>query len=363
MMKVAHLTSAHSRYDTRIFRKECRSLAAAGFDVTLIVADGQGDECCEGVSIVDVGRPRGRLGRMTETVNKVYAAAVQVDADLYHFHDPEILRIAKKLNGLRKGEAKVIYDVHEDYAKDIRVKPYLPAPLGSIVASTFGLFQRHVVRNIDGVVVVTNAQVSSFQQYAKCCAVVPNFVDLSRFPERSVDFDCGRILHAGSLSEARGLHEMIRLANKLAPRGKVVLAGPLHQPAAGIEFGKAHYMGVLDEVELLKEYMRSNIGLILYKPISQYGMATAVKVYEYMAAGMPVIVPDHGDWPALMEQAKCGLVVNVDDTEQQVEAVTYLLSNPERAREMGRNGRVYALAHASWDAAFKNMTSMYQKFY
>ncbi|MBH8881312.1 glycosyltransferase family 1 protein, partial [Pseudomonas aeruginosa] len=49
MTKVAHLTSVHSRYDIRIFRKQCRTLSQYGYDVYLVVADGKGDEVKDGV--------------------------------------------------------------------------------------------------------------------------------------------------------------------------------------------------------------------------------------------------------------------------------------------------------------------------
>src|SRR5690242_12790488 len=96
-MKAVHLTSVHPRYDTRIFLKECRSLAAAGHNVTLVVADGNGSEERDGVHILDVGKPRGRASRMLQTVNAVYQAAVKLRANVYHLHDPELLRIAGRL--------------------------------------------------------------------------------------------------------------------------------------------------------------------------------------------------------------------------------------------------------------------------
>lgn len=359
-MKIAHVTSVHSRYDTRIFRKECRSLAAMGHDVTLIVADGRGDECRDGISILDVGKSSNRLIRMFATVNRVSSVATALKADLYHLHDPELLRIALKLGSVGHCAAKVIFDAHESYADEMRIKQYLPAPLRRIVVLAYGWFERHVVRNINGVIVVADSQITGFRKYVKRWAVVPNFVDLSLFPERTVDFDHARILHAGSLSEVRGLGEMIKLAHGLGKRGEIALAGPLDRSASEVGFGNARYLGVLDESALVAEYMRSNIGLILYRPIGQYGMATAVKVYEYMAASMPVIVPDHGDWPELIKRTECGLTVNVNDVDQQVEAVEFLLSNPEIARAMGRNGRKYACAHASWEEAFKAMTALYE---
>ena len=54
MLKVCHLTSVHPRNDVRVFHKECKSLAAAGYETTLIVADGIGDQLLDGVSIKDV---------------------------------------------------------------------------------------------------------------------------------------------------------------------------------------------------------------------------------------------------------------------------------------------------------------------
>ena len=64
MGRVVHLTSAHPRDDIRVFLKECRSLAAHGYEVVLLVADGRGDEVRDGVTIADVGRSAGRLDRM-----------------------------------------------------------------------------------------------------------------------------------------------------------------------------------------------------------------------------------------------------------------------------------------------------------
>lgn len=359
-MQIVHLTSVHSRYDTRVFLKECRSLAAVGHDVTLVVADGRGDERRDGVAIIDVGKPTSRINRMLRTVNRVFCAATALDADTYHLHDPELLRIALRLKSLRGGSAKVVYDAHEDYVKQISIKSYLPRPLSVISAGLFGRFERYVAHRIDGVIVVMDQQIRSFGKYAKRCAIVPNFVDLSHFPQRVVNFDRARILHAGSLSDVRGLREMIKLADCMGARGDIAFAGPLHRSTSEAGLGSARYLGVLGESDLLEEYARSNIGLILYRPVGQYGRATAVKVYEYMAASMPIIVPDHGDWPALVQRAKCGLAVNVDDVGQQISAVDFLLSNPRQAREMGRNGRDYALAHASWAVAFKAMAEMYE---
>ena len=56
-MRIAHVTTVHPRDDIRIFRKECLSLAAAGYETHLVVGDGLGDELRDGVHITDkIGR-------------------------------------------------------------------------------------------------------------------------------------------------------------------------------------------------------------------------------------------------------------------------------------------------------------------
>ena len=103
--KVCHITSAHPDGDVRIFHKECVSLAEEGYDVSLVIPNTE-SRIDKGVNIVSfIYEPSSRISRFTKSVNLAYKKAIEVNADIYHLHDPELLRIAVKLK--KKGK-KVI---------------------------------------------------------------------------------------------------------------------------------------------------------------------------------------------------------------------------------------------------------------
>jgi 23S rRNA maturation-related 3'-5' exoribonuclease YhaM len=121
-IKVVHMTSVHSALDHRIFKKECRSLARAGFDVTVVGPHPQ-DAVEELVRIKSVKKHKSKLARMTRTVWSVFQEAQKCDAQIYHFHDPELIPAGVLLSSRGR---KVIYDVHEDFPRDMMFKSYLP---------------------------------------------------------------------------------------------------------------------------------------------------------------------------------------------------------------------------------------------
>jgi len=68
-----------------------------------VVAYGLGSEVKNNVNIVDVGvNTLGRLYRMTKTVRAVFLKAVELDADIYHLHDPELMPIWATVNHQRE---------------------------------------------------------------------------------------------------------------------------------------------------------------------------------------------------------------------------------------------------------------------
>ena len=152
-IKVCHVTSAHPRYDVRIFHKECKSLANYGFDVTLLVNDDLPDENINKVKIVSTQtKPKNRFERMVKSKKAIKSKILEIDADIYHFHDPELLTEAYWIK--RKGK-KVIFDFHEDVSMLILYMTWIPKRLRKIVSVIYSKFEEQKAKKLDALISVT----------------------------------------------------------------------------------------------------------------------------------------------------------------------------------------------------------------
>src|SRR4051812_41664500 len=108
-MRIVHLTTQHRALDVRIYQKECRTLAARGFDTHLLVTDPPEPER-HGVHFHRLRKSSStfRPGRIWQRLARAYHAAASLRADIYHFHDPELITVGLLLK--RRG-ARIIYDV------------------------------------------------------------------------------------------------------------------------------------------------------------------------------------------------------------------------------------------------------------
>ncbi len=74
----------------------------------------------------------------------------EVDADIYHFHDPELIFMGLYLKFLGK---KVIYDIHENNPASILSKPYIKSKLvQKVFSKIFDLFEKGTVNFFDAIV-------------------------------------------------------------------------------------------------------------------------------------------------------------------------------------------------------------------
>jgi len=147
--KVCILTSVHPVFDTRIFHKQARTLVNAGYDVSLIAQHSK-SEIVDGVKIIPLPKPKNRFKRIFFLTRKAYKLAAEQKADIYHFHDPELIPWMLKLK--KKTGAKIIYDIHEDYPKQILSKEWIPLVLRFPIAHIYNFFEKLAIKLFDVVI-------------------------------------------------------------------------------------------------------------------------------------------------------------------------------------------------------------------
>jgi glycosyltransferase involved in cell wall biosynthesis len=363
--KIRHLTSVHSIPDARILDKECKSLARLGHDVAIIACHDR-DEILDGVRIVPVDPPRGRLDRMLRVAWRVYRAAAREQADVYHFHDPELMWVAAllKLRG-----ARVIYDVHEDVPKQIMSKHWLPRWARPLLSRAVAAVEQIVVRGLDGVVAATPSIARRFP--ADRTVVVQNFPEASfaaadgKAPPLGERPDA--FVYAGGLMVVQGVREMMRAFALLAPEMSGTVAGPFHSRVLQDEitatpgWQRVRYLGEVPRAEVLIAMRGARCGVVVNHPTVNYLDAYSTKMFEYMANGLPVVCSNFPLWAEIVTAAECGIAVDPHDPQAIADAITSLSEDEALARRLGENGRRAIAARYNWEAELGKLEGLYRK--
>jgi glycosyltransferase involved in cell wall biosynthesis len=361
--RVVHLTSVHPRYDTRIFVKQCRSLARHGYEVSLVVADGKGDESRDGVTIFDVGRPGGRMERMFRTTGRVFHKGLDLQADAYHLHDPELLPVGLRLKSLGK---TVIFDSHEDVPSQIRSKPYLGPVSLRVLSAAAGFFMHHACRRLDGIVAATPTIRDKFLPINR------RTVDVNNYPVPDELF-AGmywadkqlEVCYVGDITAGRGIREIVRACEFVETPVRLTIGGAFSETSLETEvrsysgWNKVNMLGFLSRDRVREVLGRSMAGLVTLHPQDNYLDALPVKMFEYMAAGIPVIASDFPLWRKIVEGNGCGICVDPRNPREIARAIDYLVTHPDEACAMSANGRQAVLKHYNWGSEEEKL----QRFY
>jgi glycosyltransferase involved in cell wall biosynthesis len=362
---ICHITSVHARYDNRIFLKQCRSVAEAGHDVALIVADGRGDEIKDGVNIYDVGSSNGRVNRMLLGTRRLYQKARELKADIYHFHDPELIPWARCL---LKQKKIVIYDVHEDYYTSICQKAYLPRPVRFLTANFAAFLEYYSAKPFYKIA----AEKYYRKRFPEACAVL-NYPQSSLFNLQTVfNPNSNRILYTGVISRDRGALMMAGLVR--ARQGIEVFAvgrcsfslKTEMQRHAGKAVERLHIPGKgrhMSFHEITEYYAQGDwlAGIALFPESDHYRQKELTKFFEYMAVGLPIIASNFPAWVDLIEKQGFGLCVDPGNFKELGNAINWLRDHPDQAMAMGQRGREAVRKKYNWEIEAKKLLAFYDQ--
>jgi glycosyltransferase involved in cell wall biosynthesis len=364
--KVVHLTSVHEANDLRIAQKECATLAQEGYDV-VVIAPGRNGDLPRDVRHRVVPVPTNRFERFTRTMWQVFAAARLERAQVYHFHDPELIAVGM---ALRLCGAHVIFDVHEDIPLDIKTKPWIPSWLRPPVS----MFARLALRLVQGcftaIVPATPSIAQSFSH--RRVVVVRNYPRLSDllseqepvpFAERAPN-----AIYIGSVTAIRGIEQMVAaIVNPNLPKAaRLTLAGPFEDEALRRRISllagwpRVDALGRLGRRELAAALARAQVGLLLLLPEPSFVHSLPTKLFEYLGVGLPIIASKFiVACCDVVERYECGVLVDPRDVDEVASALQRIFSNADRAQEMGERGRAALRGRYEWSSEARNLLGLY----
>ena len=361
-IRVCHLTTVHRQPDTRILIKECASLAEAGFKVFLVAGNAQSIEF-EGVSVIGVAIPKVRFFRICFGTLIVTIRAAFLRCEVYHIHDPELLIAALILKVLRR---KIIYDAHEDYSQTIRLKYYINPTLRRCLGWVADLLERGAGYFCSAIVCATPKISEKFADVATQVVTVRNYPCLKEFPEDPLAFSMRRykVCYVGIISLSRCVNQMISVSSTcgvpLQLAGGFATAQTRQTVEANPDWSSVNYHGYLARAQVADLTRNSQIGFILCARLDNYIESLPVKMFEYMAAGVAIIASNFPLWRQYVEDNACGVCVDPEDITEITAALNFLLQNPDKAEQMGRNGRQTILTKYNWSNEARELVALYE---
>jgi glycosyltransferase involved in cell wall biosynthesis len=361
-MKVCHITSVHRYDDTRIFIKECQSLAQY-YETHLVAVDAP-NRTENGVHIHGVDKASGgRLNRMTITVKNVFKKALEIDADVYHFHDPELILIGLLLKRKRK---KVIYDVHEDVPRQLMSKDWLPKIVRKLISRSFEILENYASQKFSAVIVATPHIRDRFRKIRKDAIDINNYPILAELQVAHNDWSKKEkaVCYVGVINRIRGIFEMVEGAGQT--NAQLLLGGKFvsendYKNVTDLEGWKnVSELGHLSRKEMAEVLSKSCAGLVLFHPLPNHIDAQPNKMFEYMSSGIPVIASDFSLWREIIEGNNSGICVDPLNPNEIAKAVNQLTSNVQEAKRMGENGRKAVESKYNWDKESEKLIRLYQ---
>jgi glycosyltransferase involved in cell wall biosynthesis len=367
MTKIVHLTTVHSPFDNRIFHRECKTLAAAGYEVVLVACH-DGDERVDEVQIRSVRQADNRLARMVLGTWRVFWTGWAEKGAVYHFHDPELIPAGLLLRMLGK---EVVYDAHEDHVTAIMEREYLPSLVRRLVSRLFEWGENFSSRFFKLIL--------AERYYAERFPRGQIVLNYSRFPEveegvlenrpRSNGI---RLIYTGNVKVYRGAFINARILRAI-PEAELFLVGRCSaelateiEAAAGDGGERLHMEGVgylVPFERIIEHYLEEQwtAGLAVFPPSPHTVKKELTKIFEYMAYEIPVVCSNFPNLKRIVEGEGCGICVDPEDPEEIADAVRWLAEHPEEGREMGKRGREAARRQYNWEAEADKLRRFYRE--
>lgn len=370
-IKVCHVISGYFRNDPRVFQRQCKSIVKAGYEVSILTNDGGSKEILDEINIYPCGRFwKNRIKIILFAKHQFFKKAIEIDADIYQLHSPELIPLGLELK--RRGKI-IIYDAHEDLPKHILEKDWIPSFLRKPISLIIDAYMKIALKTYNEIISPHPHVVDYLKNVNKNVTLVTNFAkvgpsgnfDLTHYLARE-NYICysGTVyLHSNqeyildAISNIQGIKYQI-----------VGFIDDNHYKRLSERkgFEKLSFLGRIPWHELDEFYSKSLIGIVIidYKLNlgSKKGTYAVNKMFEYMQAGLPIICSDYDLWEDIVNKYDCGICVEPNNAKQIEDAILFLMNNKEKAYQMGQNGRKAVLLEYNWSTQEREYIKIFRKY-
>lgn len=280
-------------------------------------------------------------------------AAAREHADVYIAHDLDTLPIAAMARARRGG--RIVYDSHELFTDSASADPF------GLSKRRLSAIERHLIRRVDGVITVSEAMALELSRRhgVPLPSVVRNFPDLrgpsARPPPRNLreELDVPEssplVLYVGRLHPERGLEQLILAAAKcpeivvaLMGDGPLEYVSSLHAFASAARLtSRVHLVPPVPPDQVVLKARAADVGVTAYRDAGLSARSTLPnKLFEYLAAGVPVVASRFPVLAQVVEGHNVGVICDPDDPDALAGAIRWVVSDPERHRELKRNALI-----------------------
>lgn len=362
-LKICHISTVHPLYDDRIFYKECSSIAENGDEAYFIVTHDKAEQI-NGVNIIPLSENEGRVYRVFVKQFSAFNKALKLKADIYHFHDPELIIMGLFLKIFGK---KVVYDVHEDVPLQILNKEWIGSTRKrKLISSVFNSIEKFVARKLDGVVTVTTDIQEKFNKSKRVLLLrnlpILSMIDNSEItevtPEKTV------VIYAGGLTDIRGIKELVETAGILNGKIELWLIGKFdsvdfEQECRALEgFKYTKYLGYMRMSQVYSYMKKADIGMCTLHATKNHLTSWPVKAFEYMACGIPIIMSDFPYWKDVFKEN--AVFVNPSKASDIAITIDNLIKDHDKVKAMGKYNRDIVKEQYSWEVESKKMLLFYK---
>ena len=361
-LKIAVCSTVHQYDDPRVFHRETMTLAK-NFQVKLFICSPfRYKKISKNLEIIGLPVWRFKIDRVKNILILILLIRKFL-FDIIVIHDPELLLIVPFLKV--KFKAKIIYDIHENYKFLISDKTWLPKYTRNLISLIYEYTEKIMFRYLDMIwypVKDIGSNYNNIKYVQK--KLIQNLPSLDFFSYSNVINNKreNQLIYVGGIEADRGTLQIIKgfsILKQIFPDYKLVFVGPIYQEAfkeqiyeliKSLKLSKNVFLHGKIPYERVSEFLcKSKAGLLLPLPTKNWLHSMPIKLFEYMAIGLPVIASNFQNFKEIVEKNNCGICIDPNDVVQIGDAMRQLVTNEEERIKMGINGNIAIKQIYNWD--------------